>query len=54
MDGVWGHEKKGNRLVVTIDPFIELPVWARKSVEQEAQTLAAFMDKELDLAWNSP
>ena len=29
MRGVWKHEQKGSRLTVTIEPFEELPAWAR-------------------------
>ena len=51
MDGIWKHEKKGSRLIVVIESFVEFPAWARKSVEKEASSLADFMELELDLTW---
>jgi hypothetical protein len=49
MVGVWKHTRKGRRLLVEIDPFDELPAWARAQIEFEAERLAAFLDCELDL-----
>jgi hypothetical protein len=51
MDGVWRHEKKGSRLAVQIEPFLDLPGWVRKGAEDEAERLAAFMGRSLDLTW---
>lgn len=51
MDGVWRHERKGSRLVVTIAPFVELPPWVRRAAAQEAERLAAFLGGALDLTW---
>jgi len=51
MDGVWKHERKGNRLLVRIEPFVELPAWARKAAEDEAETLAEFLGGCLELSW---
>lgn len=51
MDGVWKHERKGSRLLVRIEPFVDLPAWARKSAEDEAERLADFMDRRLELSW---
>jgi uncharacterized protein YcaQ len=51
MDGVWKHERKGKRLVVTIEPFSKLPKWARTEIEAEAERLAAFVGGELEVSW---
>jgi hypothetical protein len=51
MDGVWRHERKGGRLLVQIEPFLELPAWARQSAEDEAERLAAFLGCRLELTW---
>lgn len=54
MDGVWKHERKGSRLIVQIEPFLDLPTWARDAAEDEAESLAAFMGRRLDLSWIAP
>jgi hypothetical protein len=51
MDGVWKHERKGRRLVVTVEPFGKLPKWARSEVEVEAERVAAFLGGELEVDW---
>jgi uncharacterized protein YcaQ len=51
MDGVWKHERKGSRLLVTIEPFGKLPKWARAAAEAEAERLAEFLGGELEVAW---
>ena len=51
MDGVWRHEKKGKRLEVRIEPFVKLPMWARRGAEEEAERLAEFLDGTLELRW---
>jgi uncharacterized protein YcaQ len=38
--GVWSHHRRGRRLVVEIEPFGRLPVWAREQLEAEAERLA--------------
>jgi uncharacterized protein YcaQ len=53
MDGVWKHERKGRRLVVTIEPFGKLPNWARAEAEAEAERLAGFLGGALELDWQS-
>jgi len=52
IEGVWKHERKGKRLVVTIEPFGKLPKWARAEAEAEAERLAAFLGGELELSWS--
>jgi uncharacterized protein YcaQ len=51
MDGVWKHERKGKRVLVTVEPFGKLPKWARAEVEAEAERLAAFLGGELAIDW---
>jgi hypothetical protein len=53
MDGVWKHERKGKRLVVTIEPFRRVPKWAREQVEGEAERLAVFLGGDLSVSWSS-
>ena len=51
MDGVWRQEAKGRRLQVTIEPFTKLPAWARRAAEGEAEHLAAWSGRQLELDW---
>ena len=51
MDGVWKYERKGKRVLVTIEPFAALPREARSAAELEAERLAGFLDGTLDLTW---
>ena len=51
MDGVWRHERKGKRLIVTIQPFTKIPKWAKSMAEAEAERLANFLGGSLDLTW---
>jgi uncharacterized protein YcaQ len=52
--GVWRHERKGSRVEVSVEPFVELAGTTRRSVEVEAERLAAFLGGTLTLAWTSP
>ena len=54
MEGVWRHERKGERLAVRIEPFGEQPGWVRRGAEGEAERLSRFLGGELDLAWSNP
>ena len=47
MAGVWKHTRKGRRLLVQLEPFGRLPVWAREELEGDARRLADFYDCEL-------
>jgi hypothetical protein len=49
MAGVWRHARKGQRLLVEIEPFDRLPGWAHTQLEAEAERLAAFLDGGLEL-----
>src|ERR687894_448880 len=49
MEGVWRHERKGDRLVVGIEPFADQPGWVRRAAEEEGERLARFVGGELEL-----
>jgi hypothetical protein len=49
IDGVWRHERKGRRLLVTVEPFGTPSRAARAGIEEEAERLAAFLGGELQL-----
>ena len=52
MRGVWRHERKGSRLLVTIQPFADPPRWVQRAAEREAERLAGFLGGTLDLVWS--
>jgi Winged helix DNA-binding domain len=54
MDGIWRYERKGSRVHVQIEPFLDLPPWARQAAEKEAESLAKFLSRDLELNWTSP
>ena len=49
MEGVWRHERKGDRLVVA-----DQPGWVRRAAEEEGERLARFVGGELELDWANP
>jgi uncharacterized protein YcaQ len=53
MKGTWRHQIKGRHVEVTIEPFVNLPLWSRRAAEHEAERLAAFLGGTLKLAWKS-
>jgi len=53
MAGVWSHERKGDRLLVTVEPFGRLQRTVRAGAEAEAEALAAFLGGRLELTWDS-
>jgi hypothetical protein len=53
MDGVWRFERKGTRLVVTIEPFVGLKAKVRRAAGEEAERIAGFMERELELRWTA-
>lgn len=53
MAGVWQHERKGQHVVVQIEPFAEVPAPARQAAEDEAARLAGFIGGVLELRWQS-
>jgi hypothetical protein len=54
MDGIWRFERKGGRLLVQIEPFLDLRAWVRQRAADEAERLAVFMGRRLDLSWIAP
>lgn len=52
--GVWRHARKGRRLLVELEPFGRLPVWAHAQLEAEAERLAEFLNGELELRSVAP
>ena len=50
MQGTWRHERKGSRVEVTIEPFVQLPAWVRKAAGNEAERLAKFLGGKLQFA----
>ena len=51
MEGVWSHERKGERLVVELEPFGRLPRAVRPGAEAEAAALAGFLGGELQVSF---
>ena len=51
MDGVWRHERKGGRVEVTIEPFVDIPPKARKAAEKEAADLGRFLGGDAEVSW---
>jgi hypothetical protein len=54
MEGVWRHERRGDRLIVGIEPFQKQPGWVRRAAEEEAGRLARFVGGGLELDWSGP
>jgi hypothetical protein len=53
MDGVWRSETTARTLAVSVEPFVRVPAWARRAAEEEAERLAAFTGRTLELTWAS-
>jgi winged helix DNA-binding protein len=51
MDGVWRFDRNGKRVVVTIEPFVSLKAKVKRAAGEEAERIAAFMERELELKW---
>ena len=51
MAGVWSHERAGDRVVVSIEPFGRLSRAVKAGAEAEAAALAGFLGGELELAY---
>lgn len=54
MEGVWRHERKGRRIAIRIDPFVEISAPTRAAVDEEAERLAAFLGAPVDITWSRP
>jgi hypothetical protein len=46
---VWSHKLQGKRLLVKIEPFGKLSKAWRAGIEREADRLAIFFDRDLEL-----
>jgi hypothetical protein len=46
---VWSHSKRGTRVAIEVEPFEALAGEARKSIADEAASLARFLDGDADL-----
>ncbi len=53
MEGLWRHERKGDGLVVEIEPFTEQPEWVRRAAEEEAERLPRLLGGELEFGWSN-
>jgi hypothetical protein len=51
IEGVWRHERKGGRVMVVVEPFGDVAAHVRAGAETQAQRLAAFLGRELELSW---
>jgi hypothetical protein len=51
MAGVWRHERRGSRVVVSVEPFGRLRAGVRPAVADEAERLAGFLGGALELSW---
>ena len=49
--GVWRHERKGKRLVVTIEPFRPVSASNRKSANAEIDRLVDLLGGQVELEW---
>ncbi len=52
MVGVWRHQRKGRRLVVTIEPFGKIVQRVRRAATEEAERLAEFLGGTLEVVWS--
>lgn len=51
MDGIWRFERRGGKLTVTIEPFVVLKSRVKRAAADEAERLANFMERSLELKW---
>jgi hypothetical protein len=51
MEGIWRHLIKDSRVDVVLEPFVKAPVWVRRAAGQEAERLASFLGRTLNLVW---
>ncbi|MDE3197477.1 MAG: AlkZ family DNA glycosylase [Acidobacteriota bacterium] len=51
MMGVWSFARKTKSLAVTVEPFVRYKTNWRRAVGEEAERLADFMDRKLELKW---
>ncbi len=53
MMGTWRHDIKGRRVMVEVEPFIEVPQWVRRAAGQEAERLGGFFACSASMVWKS-
>lgn len=53
MEGVWKHEKKGKRVIVTVESFASVTPKVKKAAAEEAERLATFLGGTLDLSFSA-
>ncbi len=51
MEGVWSFARKPNRLEVTIEPFRKASMRVRRASADEAERIAQYMERPLELKW---
>ena len=49
--GVWGHERRGTDIEVTVEPFAKLSAARRREVAEEADRLGAFLGAPARVTW---
>ena len=51
MMGVWNFRRKANSVEVAVEPFAFYKTKWRREIGEEAERMAAFMDRKLELKW---
>lgn len=51
MAAVWRHERAGDRLAVRIEPFADVPTWARRGAEEDAERLGRVLGLRAQVTW---
>ena len=51
MAGVWRHEKRGQRVLVQIDPFVPLDAAVKGSIQEEADRLGVFLGAPAEVTY---
>ena len=51
MEGVWNFVRRGRFLDVTIQPFVKAAPRVRRAAEEEAERIAQYMQRTLELRW---
>jgi hypothetical protein len=49
--GVWRHEKRAQRVMVQIDPFLPLDAAVKKSIQEEADRLGVFLGAPVEVTY---
>jgi uncharacterized protein YcaQ len=50
--GIWSHKRKGGNLLLAVEPFEKFPKKIQALVEEEAASLARFLDSSLQLKFS--